>query len=1013
MKKTTFQKYFNLNTVIASVLAISLTVGCTQKAKRGVADDGEGARSAFDIYSELQEAATSFNAKAVMVNGDMAQSGLTEGAGVSWGAEKEASSALITRVMGPPSENFQSMVNGLDESKRKEFLSDFLDNYMKNANGYRTFKTEEGVKVDLAADVKDINGDSKIINLDELRGVDYKTAELSVLEEKFSKWLEMTDGKPMTFVKPSIQSKLFKGQLPGLDSSNNIKKAASYTSWVPNFGLPEKYIANSHGHGGGVGGGWEINFLPQKTYGEFEEFVAWFRQSLKNAGKLFQAPGHQRMVFIKHPELNEAKLSEVYKAIQALIVVDGIQGKTGIEKANYKSVQSDSALASLATGRGVIRLEDESQWGHAEKYGANTRAVEFRAGTKDIKAARFYQTVLASRVATNDFSGIADVGSWTLNSGQAPTASGLASKFGVSEEIAQKALDNLQTANIKSTFQLPFWNWTDENNPFIGNPKRQILKSITKDFILQAAEIESDHEVVGRELMRRWTKSSNLGQELRQYLKPKRGMDLTADLLHFNAPEGRALVAGAVDVNNIDLGIEYSGRLPLRLDANFTADKLADGNKAWLSTNIDLNMVERESLIRSVAKDLAEELGSDVEPAKIVDADGHGHGLELAYEVRDTQNRKWIVEWDGIGRSYDSNGDVIEGSARAGSIEIPTPKFVPEPEEMDAVFKAMAKNNIMPNIMSGGGHINIDLAAFDGKPKELARFMSIFHEHRGIIALMFQHVNRLKAGEPIDISAELSSKLKNFTGTEEELKKLLYNEQYFNTRYGRKSRYIQLEMSSYFQDVIPDEFITEDFDIKSPTDPWRRQFRVDPKIRKAEFRMFNAPRDAAESALQIRLVKAMLSKALNEDSELSGTVQKVKHEDYLGNTDKAYSDLQKLCDDLGLSVDDYRPAVAEGISDTDLATRSIFFESLESKLTFHPKQPAWGQAVSSRAEPIGSEGRHWSAGPADSQNTMTHEERIRAIEQSDAVRDSIVPDRVVPGHFKRTDSCLDAVGPFI
>jgi hypothetical protein len=222
-------------------------------------------------------------------------------------------------------------------------------------------------------------------------------------------------------------------------------------------------------------------------------------------------------------------------------------------------------------------------------------------------------------------------------------------------------------------------------------------------------------------------------------------------------------------------------------------------------------------------------------------------------------------------------------------------------------------------------------------------------------------------------------------------------------------------MSSYFQDVIPEEFITEDFDIKSPTDPWRRQFRVDPNIRKAEFRMFNAPRDAAESALQIRLVKSMLSKALNEDGALSGTVQKVDHVAYFKDTDKAYSDLQKMCDDLGLSIDDYRPAVAEGISDTDLASRSIFFETLDQKLAVHPKQPTWGQAVDARSadDALGSEGRHWSAGPADQTNTMTHAERIRAIEQADAARANIVPDRVVPGQFRRTDSCLDAVGPFI
>lgn len=1007
MKKNIFAKYFNRKTVIASALAVGLIAGCTQKGKRFVADEGSaGPQSAFDIYSQLQESATSFNTKAVMVNGDMAIEGMN--AGVTWGAEKEASSALITRVMGPPADDFKRMVSGLTEENRKEFLSDFLHNYMKNANGYRTFRTEEGVRVDLGADVVDAEGNPKTINLESLRGIDYQSADLSVLEEKFGAWLDMTEGKPMSFIKPSIKSKLFKGQMPGLDSNNNIKKAASYSSWVPNFGPPEKYVRDAHGHYGGQGGGWEINFKPQQTYGEFEEMVAWFRTSLKNTGKLFQAPGHQRMVFVKHPELNESKLAETYRAIQALIVVDGIQGKTGIEKANYKQVQTDSTLASLSSSRGVIRLE-------GDRWASNTRAVEFRAGTKDIRAARFYQTVLASRVSTNDWTGMADIGDYELYTGSNQSASDLARRFDVSEDVAQRAIDNLSQAQIKTSYTLPFWNWTDEGNPFLGAPKRKMIKSLTKDFILQAAEIDSNHEVVGRELMRRWVKSTNLGQELRTYLKPKRGLQMAQDLIHFNPPSGRQLVDNAVDVNNIDLGIEYSGRLPLRLDANFTDRELADNQKAWLSTNIDLDPVERESLIQQVAKDLASELGSDAEPTKIVDADGHGHGLELAYEVRDSQNRKWIVEWDGIGRSYDSNGDVIDGSARAGSIEIPTPKFVPEPEEMDAVFKAMEKNNVLPNLMSGGGHINVDLAAFEGKPKQLARFLSLFHENRGVIALMFQHVNRLKAGEPLEISSTLSQKLKNFTGTEEELKKLLYNERYFNTRYGRKSRYAQLEMSSYFQDVIPEEFISDDFDIKSPTDPWRRQFRVDPNIRKAEFRMFNAPRDAAESALQIKLVRALLSKALNEDDTLTGTVQAVNHEDYLANPDKAYGDLEKMCNQLGLEVDDFRPAVAEGLSDTDLATRSIFYKSLSQKLMDHPKQPSWGDAVDARSadNAIASEGRSWTPGAADQTNTMTHEQRIRAVEEADRIRDGIVPDRVVPGQFRRTDSCLDAVGPFI
>src|SRR5690606_32091344 len=147
---------------------------------------------------------------------------------------------------------------------------------------------------------------------------------------------------------------------------------------------------------------------------------------------------------------------------------------------------------------------------------------------------------------------------------------------------------------------------------------------------------------------------------------------------------------------------------------------------------------------------------------------------------------------------------------------------------------------------------------------------------------------------PLEISNELSQRLKNFDGSQEELKKLLYDEQFFNTRYGRKTRYVQLDLSAYFQDVIPEEFLTEDFDIQSPVDPWRRTFRVDPKIRKAEFRMFNAPRDAVESALQIRLVRAMLSKALNEEGELSGKVQEVNHLKYLQNPALALTDLKRM-----------------------------------------------------------------------------------------------------------------------
>ncbi|OUR97346.1 hypothetical protein A9Q84_13560 [Halobacteriovorax marinus] len=999
------KKNINWKLLPANLAMMSLLYNCSSVSTgpRYVADDSAGARSAYDTWGYLQQGATSYNANAVQVEGSNIDGFLS---GVTWGAEKEASSGLVTRIMGPGGDDFKRYVAGLNDQDRKKFISDFLGNYVKDVNGYRTYKTEQGVKVDLASDVKDIDGNAKVIDLDQLRGVDYATADLSVLDEKFAKFVDMTDDRPMSFIKPTVKLKLFKAKMPGLEGTSFPK---NYRSYLPNFGLAQKYIEDAHGHYGGVGGGWELGFVPQNSYAEFEEMVTWFRSELKNAGRLFQAPGHQRMVFKAHTQLPEAKLAELYRGIQALIIIDGIKGKTGIEKANYKGVQTDSGLASLRTQRGVIRLE-------GPRWKAGTHGVEFRAGTKDLKLARFYQTVLASRVSSNDYSGLSDIGSWKLWDGNIPTKSTLAQRHGITESVAEKALAKIREGNLKHEFTIPLWNWGDENNPILKGNKRAMVNSLSKDFFEQVAALESTGKTLEgdvRSLLRAWTKMTRLSEEVKRYIQPRRGLDMAEDLLQFNLPEGRHFVRNVVDVNTIDLGIEYSGKMPMMLNAEMTPDKMADNKKAWIQTFGDLTEDEREATVRNVAQDLSKSLGGDGVATKVVDGGGHGHGLELSYTIRDPQNRKWIVEWDGIGRTYTPNGDVIDGSARAGSIELVTPKFIPDVLEIDAVYDAFEKNNILPNLLSGGGHVNIDLAAFEGKPKELARFMTIFHENRSVMSLMFQHVNRVKTSEPIAISDTLSNKLKNFNGSEDELKKLLYNEQYYNTRYGRKSRYLQLDMSAYFQDVIPEQFVTDDFDIANPTVPWRRQFRVDPRIRKAEFRMFNAPRDTAESALQIRLVKAMLSKALNEEDTLSGAVQNTGHTDYLADTDKAYADLEKMCNQLGLNVDDYKPSVAEGLSETDLATRSIFFESYEQKMVVHPKQRGWGEAVNSRETPLNSTGRVWEPGAADELNTMTHQNRIEAAEEGARRRAAITPNRTVPVQFRRTDSCIDSIGPLL
>ena len=85
----------------------------------------------------------------------------------------------------------------------------------------------------------------------------------------------------------------------------------------------------------------------------------------------------------------------------------------------------------------------------------------------------------------------------------------------------------------------------------------------------------------------------------------------------------------------------------------------------------------------------------------------------------------------------------------------------------------------------------------------------------------------------------------------------------------------------------------EDFDMKNPRDPWRPQFRVNPKIRKMEFRLFDAPIDVYESSLQIKLVRAMLNLALNESTPLEGKVQRVNHEGFSENYERANRALKK------------------------------------------------------------------------------------------------------------------------
>jgi hypothetical protein len=587
-----------------------------------------------------------------------------------------------------------------------------------------------------------------------------------------------------------------------------------------------------------------------------------------------------------------------------------------------------------------------------------------RAGTKSNPIRRTVQEAIVSRYAAGDLEKFA-AHPWKLVPLNLDlSAATLSRRFGLSTleaAASSRALTRIESnvagRSIKRNYLVPLWNWEDA--PFLSESKKAQLKKLTATFLRSVSKGQTASPYVVHDAMAAWVQISGLDRDIENYIRPapKLAQDLD-QLMKFKPTR-----AGPVDPNQVDLGIEFTARYPIKPVTEMT-DQLRSptGARFWMQTYYDLSPDERRDVLKKLANEVGKRAsgGSTAYEVEPLDEGDHGHDLVMGYEVKDTQNRSWRIEWDGVGREYEASGTLIPGSGRGGHIEIVTPKHTPTQAELHAVFGSFEKVGLVPSLKAGGGHINVDLAPFEGKPHEMARFLTEFHENRGILSLMFQSPGRLRSGEPLEISRNLADRLRDFHGTEEELKQLLYNERYFNTRLGRKTQYNQLNMNAYFQDVIPPEFLHSDFDIKN--DPWRRNFLVDPGTRKAEFRLFNAARDEREAALQIKLVRAMLDKALNDHAPLSGLAQAVDHEAYLRNPEKAERDFQKLMTKLHLDPEEYRPFLLQGLNDTRLAVESQYYVPLTEALKPYPKQAGWGRAVASRSpmQALNSEERPWS-----------------------------------------------------
>jgi hypothetical protein len=312
-----------------------------------------------------------------------------------------------------------------------------------------------------------------------------------------------------------------------------------------------------------------------------------------------------------------------------------------------------------------------------------------------------------------------------------------------------------------------------------------------------------------------------------------------------------------------------------------------------------------------------------------------------------------------------------------------TPKYNPDAKSVTALYEIFQEMGMHPSFYNGGGHVNFDLAVFDGKPKRLARFIALFLENRDVITAMFQHPGRFSTAEPHDVDERFLDKLKNFDGDEEALKKLLYNERFFNTRLGLKTKYVQLEISSYFQDVIPAEFITKDFDIKN--DVWRKQFRVSPKIRKGEFRLFGAPRSIEEAHLQLKFVRALMDKALNDDKSLTGSLAPVDLDEMVKDAPAAFKRFESTMEALGLDSREYEGFYAEGLQNVDQYVSSAFYEPYETKMKLFPKTEGWLRAVKERPEgkALASKDRLWDIRDAEAEAVALKEQKDRVKLQAE------------------------------
>jgi len=492
---------------------------------------------------------------------------------------------------------------------------------------------------------------------------------------------------------------------------------------------------------------------------------------------------------------------------------------------------------------------------------------EIRSGNKGVMR-EFIEAVLEARLVTGDYRGIKSFGSYDFNTNvsmhQLAGKKVGAADLMVLEKFEESfpMLKFAQAANAKNNYRtkilaplLPWENRFDLNYKLdlfksaqnryarsLSNIGRDYLKVVQDPAATQGTKLEARKKALARikRALQTFANVTRLDLDGELYLRPR---PTTTEI-----PNVRVASTGAVDVNQVDLGIEYSVRLPVNM--NFQSKQ------------------EAEKGILSFAQKFAQT--TNYSKPESLYQDGHGHGIAVKYNVTDPNGDAWRFEWDGIQREY-QDGEVVR--AYNGHIEIVTPKFSPQAIEGPILdlYQQGRSMGLIPRRNAGGAHMNFDIAPLKALPvaqgtRALLNFVSYFESNQEMVLFMWQHPKRKHAAHPIVRTPEMAERFKSFSGNWKELGQMLYEVRYFNTFVHRKPKYVPLNLTALMTSIVPNEYLDRTLDIKNNKLAWFPNFAK--VYSRGEVRLFDAPTDEISAALHIKYFRALMNKTFNSPTPI-------------------------------------------------------------------------------------------------------------------------------------------------